>query len=1283
MWDLSSVVKESQWMAFKDPKLERKVLRFVRFNCRKLFRVDPSQIRHLNYSADSDFLLIYLTDGKQELYGFYNYAAPKFHPLTEDYLTVFDLITFLSGPGLADLIRQIEDSYDAFYAKNGEAVFFLLNTHVVADNFLPTEPWLPFTKDVIQYDKVMDFLVKQYEPFLRETKREDLELWYAPLGFSTSFQLMEVHFYLHGMNNRFYIVLDLNGADTFNFRSAIIDGNAMVIYGLWNNQDTERKDFILDSAERVRDYLRFFCWAVEGKDGHFVLPTRDEMPWIAKPDTDKGIEAFREKITRAKVTYHSDKASVDDISVIYGNNLFVASYEIDLGTGVPEMTNDRPMAADLPFKMETFRGLLMPTEQGSGSLTERSGDKGVPTTQKAKGGQTAQTKPAREQEQKGSGPWNVKDLELRKSLRKNGVLTAAQATKFLEKDHRLEKFCLRERFYINESKALIKPITIKDCLFLEDVCFLSEEHTSHFEFINCVFRKNVLADSVHLRCKLTFTDCQFNGEMKGDSSVNMHNIRTESDLIFRKCAFFGNALLTNMDIYGDVLIAGCTFSTATDIIHQLRFSKPEDLIEKQGKVPHTSANLNLSQSSINGSLKIISEHHADGSFLGCFIGGRLEATGLEVNGETQLYQCFINESADFSFSHFKRPVRFVQWWTSSVGYLIPAVQVKILGRVSFQNCHIEGSLQLCHLETTSGVDLYGMFVDQYVDIFGLKCKNLDLKFSEIRGGVYAYRNDFSMPDRPSLEVHENLELSASEINVIRFEAIDVRGEILAKTGIFNTVQIFMGWGPEGNSSKLVPRNSEVKRITFKSVSIKGDLDFSGIGVEEGIGIYNCEIDGNLRFFNEGRFNIMNELLEGLKASNIPNYIGVDDRFINLEKKKIDFFKLIKSSNLRSTVKAKSQLLPKANLEINSSGISGSLFLNNITVDGDIQLDKSSVTLDLDAGGVLKKPVSRNSYMVIDGLNIECKNFSMRNIQVGQDVRMFGLRTERIRGKSDASKNLISQGGDFSAPGAVIRGGLFLVADDKARFKVIDSSAITHRAVIEGNFDVSIATINELSFTKENFAPRQDRGANISRIDLERTLLDKLRVFEPTPQNINLTGIQVNQWDFGNRGENCNGKASDYINVFENMQFFDKQIYVDVERALRNRSEDLEANKIYRAMRLRDKKGLSLERWITNYGTNFWRTLFIWLALVIILAGLLFWFSVLKYPGPIGKHLDFGESLLYAFQSCIPLFELDVLRDVQVRNIGWKFVIVLFTILSYVVLSIALYGFSTRVSRIKQ
>lgn len=104
--------------------------------------------------------------------------------------------------------------------------------------------------------------------------------------------------------------------------------------------------------ENVLDYLRFFCFFVRGEEGPFyVAETMDDanMPTQMDETTRSVIEGT---IRPASFESMNDQGHyLCDAVVFYSNALFIANFAVQ-PTGMIEMLDDEPIAADLPVRVE-------------------------------------------------------------------------------------------------------------------------------------------------------------------------------------------------------------------------------------------------------------------------------------------------------------------------------------------------------------------------------------------------------------------------------------------------------------------------------------------------------------------------------------------------------------------------------------------------------------------------------------------------------------------------------------------------------------------------------------------------------------------------------------------------------------------------------------------------------------------------------------------------------------------------------------------------------------------
>lgn len=106
------------------------------------------------------------------------------------------------------------------------------------------------------------------------------------------------------------------------------------------------------SEANVLEYLRFFCFFVRGEEGPFLIAESmqdADMPKNMDPQTRSVIEG-----TIRPATYEGKNEQgffLCDAVVFYSNALFIANFAVQ-PTGMIEMLDDEPIAADLPIRVD-------------------------------------------------------------------------------------------------------------------------------------------------------------------------------------------------------------------------------------------------------------------------------------------------------------------------------------------------------------------------------------------------------------------------------------------------------------------------------------------------------------------------------------------------------------------------------------------------------------------------------------------------------------------------------------------------------------------------------------------------------------------------------------------------------------------------------------------------------------------------------------------------------------------------------------------------------------------
>ncbi len=107
---------------------------------------------------------------------------------------------------------------------------------------------------------------------------------------------------------------------------------------------------IVLTPANVLDYLRFFCFFVRGKDGPFHIVEREDDPLI--PREPQVVRVVSACVRPATFEGWNDKGHYRcDAVVYYSNALFFAHFAVQ-PTGMVEMLDDEPIAADLPGRID-------------------------------------------------------------------------------------------------------------------------------------------------------------------------------------------------------------------------------------------------------------------------------------------------------------------------------------------------------------------------------------------------------------------------------------------------------------------------------------------------------------------------------------------------------------------------------------------------------------------------------------------------------------------------------------------------------------------------------------------------------------------------------------------------------------------------------------------------------------------------------------------------------------------------------------------------------------------
>ena len=102
----------------------------------------------------------------------------------------------------------------------------------------------------------------------------------------------------------------------------------------------------------VLEYLRFFCFFVRGEEGPFYIAESMEDPNMPREMDDTTRSVIEGTIRGATFEGTNEQNHfLADAVVFYSNALFIANFGIQ-PTGMIEMMDDEPIAADLPVRVD-------------------------------------------------------------------------------------------------------------------------------------------------------------------------------------------------------------------------------------------------------------------------------------------------------------------------------------------------------------------------------------------------------------------------------------------------------------------------------------------------------------------------------------------------------------------------------------------------------------------------------------------------------------------------------------------------------------------------------------------------------------------------------------------------------------------------------------------------------------------------------------------------------------------------------------------------------------------
>jgi hypothetical protein len=365
------------------------------------------------------------------------------------------------------------------------------------------------------------------------------------------------------------------------------------------------------------------------------------------------------------------------------------------------------------------------------------------------------------------------------------------------------------------------------------------------------------------------------------------------------------------------------------------------------------------------------------------------------------------------------------------------------------------------------------------------------------------------------------------------------------------------------------------------------------------------------------------------------------------------------------------LLERARCE--RTKIRGHLRLIRAQVLGDIMLYGADIEGELDLRDV---DVRANITCIPDKLESLSKLELLETL-----VQRVNFETLNTTGNIDLTELTVTE--DLILRDTLVRGRLKLCAND-AKQKPINNQEHEAELVsdqkfidrwtytkIGGKLRLDAANISHLILSGDNFMEASPIRKPIEQdevsVVLERAIVGRLEIVESLPRSLDLSNLIVGSWEW-----KWKEKDKEML-VLERSYPFRKSNYLAIEKDLRNKGRDEEADRIHVSMRQRDRKeSQSWSRKLvdkvlwdlpTRYGTTSKRLFVLMLVLSIISVSLFSNPNSVEYDiaaseqrqppvvhlNPEAQDWNIGNAIFFAVRLHVPIVSLGI--DEEVRPSG--------------------------------
>jgi hypothetical protein len=454
--------------------------------------------------------------------------------------------------------------------------------------------------------------------------------------------------------------------------------------------------------------------------------------------------------------------------------------------------------------------------------------------------------------------------------------------------------------------------------------------------------------------------------------------------------------------------------------------------------------------------------------------------------------------------------------------------------------------------------------------------NLNLQDAEVDGDLICQRTEILYkkagdPDAAGPEGGSALLAGAAITGVTDFRGAQIAHDLyLQSTVIRGGLYCRAFEVPPTPETPHGTRTTIGKNAWLAAATVQGGIDFSGASIGGELSLDGADVEGGL-FCRPWRLHFNS--VDALPASAGGNALSATTVFVPTH---VAGNALLAAARISGVVDFSGARIDH-NLNLESADIKNGLFCKPMNdhytvIGGKALLTATKVSGVVDfTGALVREDLNLESAEINNG--VCCRPYGEQSVVVGGSMLLTGAK---VSGGIELPAARIQN--DFSLEGAHLDGKLNCAQAHVAGKALLNDVQVSGQidfdgARVGGELVLQGARVDgKLSFLRTHAAGRVDlRACSVRNAELgfgEPEESADPHAKKPTWPALRIEGFQFQDLTMG---EQEKGRARDYADLLRASETFDVSTYYVIERWLRNRGEEEQANKIYLAMRRERRK----------------------------------------------------------------------------------------------------------------